>query len=406
MRLFRYRAIDPYGEPLEGTMEEASAARVTAILQERGAQVNEVLEVGRPPKKFSLQRPLGWADVALLNDQLLAIVKGKIPVAPSVQAMAKDLRNRRLKPVLDHVRSDLEAGRSLEEAFQRSPRAFPPTYLGLIRAGERSGNLAGVLEMISGHSTRILDLRDKVFMALVYPTFVAVVAVLVLSFIMVYVVPEFESVFSVFGGMLPAPTQLLVDISHFLREYPAQLGIGAAILALIVFAARIQLRASEAGRAVLDGMRERTPIAGRIFRAVSLARFSKALGLMLQAGVPIGEALDLAGAAAANERLRGFVRRAAVHIAQGDRVADALSDTRYFPHSYLWFLANGESRGQLPQTLIDLSEASEREVSVRDEVMVHLITPVAIIALGGFVAFVIIALYLPIFSLGDALTGG
>ncbi len=405
MRLFRYRAIDPYGEPLEGTMEEASAARVTAILQERGAQVNEVLEVGRPPKKFSLQRPLGWSDVALLNDQLLAIVKGKLPVAPSVQAMAKDLDNRRLKPVFDHLRSDLEAGRSLEEAFQRSPRAFPPIYLSLIRAGERSGDLKGVLQMMSGYSTRILDLRDRVFVALVYPAFVIGSTVLVLINILFQTVPTFESIFKEFGGVLPPPTQFLVNISHFVRAYPIQIAAAAVIFAVSTLATRLQLRRTGVGRDFLDRLREHAPVVGRTFRTASLARFSKALGLMLEAGVPIGEALDLAGAAAGNDYLRANVRRAAVHIAQGDRVADSLSDTRYFPHSYLWFLANGESRGQLPQTLIDLSEASEREVSVRDEVMMHLITPVTIVTLGGFVLFVVVSLYLPIFSLGDALTG-
>ena len=335
MPLFRYRAVDQFGEPLEGTMEEGSAARVTTILRERGAQVNEVLEIGGRTKLFGGPRRLGWSEIALLNGQLLAIVRGKIPVAPSVQAMAKDLENRRLKPVLEQLRSDLEAGRSLEEAFQRSPRQFPPIYLSLIRAGERSGNLTAVLEMISGYSTRILDLRERVFLALIYPAFV----------------------------------------------------VGTILLAMINIFFEI------------------IPVVGRTYRTVSLARFSKALGLMLEARVPMTEALDLAGAAAANEYLRSRVRAAAVHVAQGDRLADALSDTRYFPHSYLWFLANGESRGELPATLIELSETSEREVSVRDEILTRLVTPVTIITLGGFVAFVVVSMYLPIFSLGDVLTG-
>jgi type IV pilus assembly protein PilC len=405
MPLFRYRAVDQFGEPLEGTMEEGSAARVTAILRERGAQVNEVMEIGGRKRLFGGPRRIGWSDIATLNSQLLAIVRGKIPVAPSIQAMAKDLDNRRLKPVLDQLRSDLEAGRSLEEAFQRSPRIFPPIYLSLIRAGERSGNLTAVLEMISTYSTRILDLRERVMLALIYPTFVVGVIFLALINIFFEIIPTFESIFDEFGGKLPAPTQFLVNVSHFLRTYPAEIG-GALVIALVVAVAlRIGLRTNTTGRGLLDRMRERVPIIGRTFRTVSLARFSKALGLMLDAGVPMTEALDLAGAASANEHLRNKVREASVHVAQGDRLADALSDTRYFPHSYLWFLANGESRGQLPSTLVELSETSERQVSVRDDMMTHLITPVTVVVLGGFVTFVVVAMYLPIFTLGDAITG-
>lgn len=404
MPLFRYRAVDQFGEPLDGTMEEASAARVTAILRERGAQVNEVLEIGGRKQLIGGPRRIGWSEIALLNSQLLAIVRGKIPVAPSVQAMAKDLENRRLKPVLEQLRSDLESGRSLEEAFQRSPRQFPPIYLSLIRAGERSGNLTGVLEMMSAYSTRILDLRERVFIALIYPAFVLATILFALFNVFFDVVPVFESIFKEFGGSLPAPTRLLVDISRFLRTYPVEVA-GALVFAVILFVAlRVGLRGSELGRPLADKFREHVPVIGRTYRKVSLARFSKALGLMLEARVPVLEALDLAGAVAANEYLRSKVRAAAVHVAQGDRLADALSDTHYFPHSYLWFLANGESRGELPSTLIELSETSEREVSVRDEIMSRLVTPVTIIALGGFVMFIVVSLYLPIFTLGDALT--
>lgn len=404
MPLFRYRAVDQFGEPLEGTMEESSAARVTAILHERGAQVNEVLEIGGRKKLFGGPRRISWADIALLNGQLLAIVRGKIPVAPSVQAMAKDLDNRRLKPVLDQLRSDLEAGRSLEEAFQHSPRKFPPIYLSLIRAGERSGNLTGVLEMISGYSTRILDLRERLLLALIYPAFVLAIALFALLIVFFQVVPVFESIFNDFGGRLPAPTQFLVDISRFLRAYPAEIVVTVAIVTVVTVALRIGLRRTDFGRPIVDRIRERVPLLGRTFRTVSLARFSKALGLMLDARVPMTEALDLAGAASANEFLRSRVRAAAVHVTQGDRLADALSDTRYFPHSYLWFLANGESRGQLPATLVELSETSEREVSVRDEAASRLIAPIAIVSLGCVVTFIIVSLYLPIFTLGDAIS--
>lgn len=391
---------------MEGTMEEESAQRVTLVLQERGAQVNSVEEVRKAgPFELPSFKRLHWDDLALLNEQLLSIARSGLPIAPAVKAMAKDLDNRRLKPVLEQLHQDLDAGHSLEEALERSPRSFPPIYVSLIRAGERSGDLAGVLEMLSSYSTRILDLRDRVFMALTYPTFVIAAGVLVLFNVLYNVVPEFEEVFNDFGSGLPAPTQFLVNISHLIREHAVAMAAAAtATFALIAWAV-MYLKRHEAGRARLDRLLQSIPLVGRTFRTISIARFSKALGLLLRAQVPILESLDLASAGSGNGFLRRHVREASSHISQGEKIADALSDTGYFPHSYLWFLANGEARGDMSVTLLELSEAYEREVSTRDQAMMHLIAPVAVIAVGVVIFFVVIALYLPIFTLGDAISG-
>ena len=175
MPLFRYRAIDTYGEPMEGTMDESSAHRVTQILEERGAQVNLVEKMGGEDAPFGRsERKLSWEDVSLINSQLLAITRAGIPVSPSVDALAKDIENKRLRPVFQSLKRDLETGLSLEESIARSPMRFPSIYVSLVRAGERSGNVPGVLQMISDYSTRILDLRDRVFAATLYPLYVVV----------------------------------------------------------------------------------------------------------------------------------------------------------------------------------------------------------------------------------------
>lgn len=406
MPLFRYEAIDPYGEPLEGTMEESSAHRVTLILQERGAQVNAVEQLesqtsfGRRPTR------LGWDDVALINEQLLSITRAKVPVSPSVQAMAKDIENRRLRPVLDTLQRNLESGLTFEEALRRSPKRFPSIYLSLIRAGERSGNLRGVMEMMSSYSTRILDLRDRIVMAMVYPTFVLIVALISLVNLLLIVVPSFDETFREFGTALPPPTAFLIDTSRLVREHVEAASIGMIVFVIGVALGIYALRRQDSGRAFLDRLREFVPIIGRTFRTISLARFSKALGLLLQGRVPTEESLDLAAAAASNEFLRARVRKATAQVSNGETVADSLSDACYFPASYLWFIQNGEARNELPDTLIELSETYEREVSSRDKAMLHLLSPLTIFCLGVIVFFIVVALYLPIFALGDALTGG
>jgi len=404
MSLFKYRAVDPSGEPMEGTMEEESAQRVTSILQERGAQVNRVEKIGKTPSLGRGTSRLRWEDLAILNEQLLSITRGNIPIAPAVKAMAKDIDNRRLKPVLEQLQEDLEAGRSLEESLERSPKRFPSIYLSLVRAGEQSGNLAGVLEMLRSHSTRLLDLRDRIFISLTYPVIVVIVAIMFLVFLFLKIVPVFAEIFTEFGSSLPAPTQFLVDLSDALRYWTAGKVVFWAIVVVLACFAVWHMRGSSSGRARADRLRQTVPIFGRTFRMVTLARFSRALGMLLRANVPILESLDLASAASGNEYLRANVQKASVHISQGEKIADAFSDTHYFPHSYLWFLANGEARGQVPETLLELSETYEQEVSTRDESMIHMIAPFAILGLGFIIGFIVVALYLPIFTLGDAIS--
>jgi type IV pilus assembly protein PilC len=219
------------------------------------------------------------------------------------------------------------------------------------------------------------------------------------------VVPQFEEVFQEFGAGLPEPTQFVVDLSHFIREYGGYVLIGIAVVWLAVILLRTRISRGETFKTWQDKLRERVPLLGRSFRTVTIARFSKSLGLLLEAHVPIEESLDLASAAAGNEYLRARVREATRHIAQGEKVAEAFMDTKYFPHSYLWFLANGERREQLPQTLIDLSETYERDVSARDRALLNLVTPATVVILGVVVAFIVVSLYLPIFTLGDAISG-
>ncbi len=407
MPLFRYRAIDPSGKPMEGTMEGESAQEITAILQERGAQVNEVtLDFTESPSlyKKSGRRALRWEDVALLNDQLLVIAKSNLPLSESLQALAKDINNKRLKPVLEQVQQDLDSGHSLEAALQRSPEFFPPVYIGLIRAGERSGNLVGVLKLLSSYSTRVLDIRDRVHAALVYPVFVLAATVIALFNIMFTVVPNFARIFDEFGAGLPAPTRFLVGVSDLFRNHYIAGIVAILILIVTIVVLRLWLSRSFRGRAFIDRIREGVPILGGTFRFISIARFTKALGLLLEAKVPMEESLELASMASGNDYLKSRVMTAATHVSYGDTLADSFSDTGYFPHSYLWFLANGESQGALATTMHDLSAAYDRQVTSRDEAMLNMLTPITVLVLGFMVAFVVFALYLPIFTLGDAIS--
>ena len=404
-RLYRYRAVDSYGEPLDGTMEAESAERVTSLLNERGVQVNKVEPLIPDQPLTPTGRPLDWQELSMFNEQLMAITKSKLPLAPSIKAMSRDLKKGALKFALDELQKELELGRSLEEAIASHPHLFPAMYISMIRAGERTGNLPGILEMMNTHSTRMVDLKNQLRLVLAYPAMVLSLSILIIGFILIKVVPVFADIFAEFGAGLPAPTQFLVDLSDFITQQFSLFLILLPFINVGIIALWYYLRRTTAGQHMYDLMLSKTPILGRAYRLTSLARFARSLGLMLKSQVPILESLDLAAASSGNSVLTAHINRVAIQVARGERMADAFSDTNYFPHAFCWFLANGEAYGNIPEVLLDASHAYEQDVARNEHALISILGPALVTGLGITIGFIIVALYMPIFSLGDAMQG-
>ena len=405
MPLFKYRSVDAQGEVFEGTMDEDSAARVAAILQERGLQVSEVAPLALHKGLPFLRTPLTWEDIHLLNQQLLVIVKSDLPFVPALAAMATDINNPRLKPVLDGLKRDLELGTSIEQALQKYPDSFPPAYISMVRAGERSGNLAGVLALMENQSARVLDARHTLRTALAYPAMVLVSAIGVMWFLCVEVIPKFEEIFAGFGSGLPAATQFWVWVSHIVSGYGEWVFAAlVACVALLVVGLRVS-RQTGVGREWVDLIIERIPLIGRGIFLTALARFSRALALLLSSNVPVLESLDLAGAASGSALLRRHARRVARDVAMGESISDSFAATGYFPQLFCWLFATGEARGHVEDTLFDLSRSYEQQAAFHDRALGQFLSPLLVVSVALLVGWITIALYLPIFSLGDAISG-
>lgn len=403
MPMYTYEAVDPYGEAVTGSMEESSARVVTQILEERGLQVSAVEQLGER-KLFYPAGRLSWADLNRLNDQLLAIVKSGMPLSQALDAFAKDTRSSQMRTVLERVRNDVEAGHGLAEALGRHPEHFPAVYICLVRAGEKAGNLAGVLSLLSVYTGRRVNLGQTFRLAVTYPAIVFVGAFAVLLFLMTQVVPMFTEIFSDFGSGLPGPTRFVVDLSFFIVKH-----FGWIIAALCIFAVGfvIFLRAGSARGSrfyFLDRIRSRLPVISRMQRAAVIGRFCRSLALLLKSGVPLLESLDLAGASSGSEALRRAVRDASKRVNAGERIADALSESRFFPYSFTWLLSTGEERGEMDETLLVLAEQYEQELAYYDQLIGGLLSPVLVVLAAILVGLLVITLYLPVFSLGDALS--
>jgi len=405
MPQYRYRAVDHDGKAVEGRMEEESARRVTSTLKERGLQVSSVEELGKRPGFLRVKSRLAWQDLDLFNQQLLAIVKSGMPLAQSLRAVAAEIKNRRLKRIFDDVRSQIEAGSSLEDAIANHPESFSPVYITMIRAGERTGNLSGVLSHLSAYSGRMVEIKNGIQEAIAYPILVLVACAAVMSFLLLKVVPVFAGIYKDFGGDLPGPTKFWVGISDSLVTSWPVLCVLAGILLLLARLKSVVLSRTESGTHALHWFNLHVPVFGIVYFRVSVARFCRSLGLLLASKVPVLEALDLASAAAGNQVLRRAVNAAATLVEGGQRLSDALAGTGYFGHSLCWMLSTAEDRGHVHETLLELADMYERGAMRVDKLIVTFVGPAIVILVGLIIGCLVISLYLPIFMLGDAISG-
>ncbi len=405
MALYKYRALDVEGKPVEGTIEESSAHRVTKVLQERGLTVNTVEELHRERGLLRVSKRLSWDELNVLTDQLVSVARSELPLAPAVKALAADLRSSRLKPVLDQLHKDLEQGVSLEDAITRQHASFPKLFPSVIRAGEKTSNLAGVLQLLCNYTTRMIGVKHTLQLAMAYPVMVLLIGSCVMGFLLVKVVPVFADIFHDFGGQLPWPTQFWVDMGDFMvhRWQAVVVGIAAGYIAARLL--RAYLARTQSGSAWLDWLRMHMPVLGHMHYLMAMARFSRTLGMLLASRVPIIESLELAAASSDSPLLQQAVEEASLQVAGGERIADSLSGTGFFGHNFCWLLSTGEERGRAEDALENLANTYDREIATRDKLVGTMAAPIMVLLLGGIIVSLLVSLYLPIFTLGDVISG-
>jgi type IV pilus assembly protein PilC len=405
MTQFKYRAQDPDGTPVEGAMEDSSARRVTARLEERGLTVTAVDPIDPVHSLLRQRQALTWSELQAVSDHLLTVAKSKLPMAPALKHMAHDLHGPRLKGALERVHTELERGSPLSEAIAKHPQHFPHLYQTLIRAGEASGNLAGVLQLLSSYATRQIQIKNTLEMALFYPAIVFAFVIGLLILILFYIVPSFELIFMDFDARLPGLTRFWIEASHIVRYKAESVALVLAILIIIAFVIRSRLRRSESGRAVIEHMRMALPIIGRQYYLSAVVRFCHTLAILLKAGVPVIESLELAATASGSTALSRAVSDASLQVASGQRISDALAATDFFGHNLCWLVSTAEDRGEVDLALESAASAYDRELAVRDRFTGLAIGPIAIILIAMLILSIVFSLYLPIFSLADTLSG-
>lgn len=341
-------------------------------------------------------------DLQIFTRQFAVLISAGVPIVQSIDAMSRGARSPGLTKTLQKVTSDVEKGRRLADALALHPKVFDRLYVNLVRAGEESGALDLILNRLAEYIEKSVKLRNKIKSALWYPAAIIVVAIGVVSAIMIFVVPKLASMFTSSGHELPALTQFVINCSNFFQHYWY---IVVAALVGIPMGLKMYYE-TEDGRKVIDQILIETPVFGGLIQKGAIARFSRTLGTLLSSGVRIMDSLEIASTTAGNWVLEKALSDSRTSVSKGRALVEPLEKIKYIPKMVCQMIAIGEQTGNMDQMLSKIADFYEDEVENATEAMTSLIEPMLMVVLGGIIAVIVIAMYLPIFNLAGAVTGG
>ncbi|MFN7951708.1 MAG: type II secretion system F family protein [bacterium] len=334
-------------------------------------------------------------DVVVFIRQLATMIDAGLPLVQSLDILSRQRGEPTLRAVLADVKTGIESGQTFAESLAKHPRVFDELFVSLVEAGEIGGILDTILNRLAAFIEKGQKLRRQVRGALVYPSAIVSVAVIVTGVILVFVIPTFEKLFDGLGAPMPAPTQLVIDLSHWMKEY---LFLILAASGSAVVAVRAAYR-SETGRRVVDRWLLRVPVLGAIVAKAGVARFTRTLGTMIGSGVPILESLAITAKTAGNRTLEAAILRTRASISEGRSIAEPLAETDVFPEMVVQMIAVGEATGSMDTMLAKIADFYEDEVDVAVKALTSLLEPLMMVFLGLTVGGLIIAMYLPIFTM-------
>lgn len=332
----------------------------------------------------------------VFNEQFLALVRAGMPIPQSLDLLTGNVRNKSLAAHLGAVRDDVKVGTPLSEAFGERG-VFPPVYVTSLLAGERSGALAEVLQRYVSYQKLALAIRKKILVSLIYPSVLVCLVIVLVVFLVTFVVPEFAQLYETMDAALPSSTLLLVAIGGAARDSALPLAAG---LALAIAGGAWMLRRDTA-QAALDRFTLRTPILGQLWIRYQVAQLARLLSTLLAGGIPLVRALETAGGSMGSGLLRNSLATVRDRVREGQALADSLRQAGIFPALAIEMVRVGEATGALPQMLTSVAEFFDEEVQTKTAALLNLVEPAIMIGMGLFVAFVLISLYLPIFSLAE-----
>jgi type IV pilus assembly protein PilC len=390
--IFEWEGKDKNGKIIRGEMRAGGEAVVNASLRRQGVTVTRVRK-----RRTSGGKSIKQRDIAIFTRQLATMMKAGVPLLQSFDIVARGATNPRMTKLLNDIRSDVETGTSLSSAFRKHPMHFDALYCNLVEAGEAGGILEQLLDRLAIYQEKTMAIKSKIKSALMYPIAVIVVAFVVLTVIMIFVIPAFEDVFKSFGGELPAPTQAVIAMSKFFVAWWWLIGIILGGGGYFFFQS---WKRSEKMQMTMDRLLLRIPVFGDLINKSVIARWTRTLSTMFAAGVPLVEALDSVGGASGNAVYAIATEQIQRDVSTGSALTTSMTATGVFPTMVLQMAAIGEESGSLDHMLGKAAEFYEEEVDEMVKGLSSLMEPFIIVILGVLIGGIVVSMYLPIFKLG------
>jgi type IV pilus assembly protein PilC len=400
--IYLWEGTDKRGARKSGESSGPNMAMVKANLRKQG--INPLKVKKKPRAIFGGGGPKGKKivpkDIAIFSRQLATMMASGVPLVQSFEIMAKGVENPNLRNLINNVKNDIEGGATLADAFRKHPRYFDDLTCNLVHAGEQAGILEGLLNKIAVYKEKTEALKSKIKKALYYPTAVIVVAFIITAILLIFVIPQFEALFSDFGADLPALTMFVVTLSKVFQEqwYLIFGGIGLAAYGLMEAKKRSKAFSDLLGRMSLS-----VPVIGNILTKAAIARFARTLSTMFAAGVPLVEAMESVAGAVGNVVYREAVIKMRDAVSTGTSLTTAMEDTGVFPNMVVQMSSIGEEAGSLDHMLGKVADFYEQEVDDAVDALSSLLEPIIMAVLGVIVGGLVIAMYLPIFKMGTVI---
>lgn len=391
---FSWVGTDKAGKSMRGEMRAGGEAVVNAQLRRQGIRVVKVKKL-----KMGAGKKITDKDITLFTRQLATMMKSGVPLLQAFDIVGKGHSNPSVQKLLMTIKTDVESGSSLKQAFEKHPLFFDPLFCNLVGAGEQAGILDSLLDRLATYKEKILAIKSKIKSALFYPISIIVVAFVITAVIMIFVIPAFKSVFSSFGADLPAPTLFVMAISDFFVKWWYLIfgGVFGGVYGFFYFWKR-----SLKVQIVMDRIMLRLPIFGGLIRKAVIARWTRTLSTMFAAGVPLVEALDSVAGAAGNYEYWKATKKIQSEVSTGSSLVVCMQTAEVFPSMVLQMVAIGEEAGSLDGMLSKVADFFEAEVDDAVEALSSLMEPMIMVVLGTLIGGMVVAMYLPIFKMGQA----
>jgi type IV pilus assembly protein PilC len=392
---YAYKVRDRGGNLISGTLVADNEALVLQRLREQGLTP---LEVGKQGRGFNIEltkKKVKLKELSVFSRQFATMINSGLPILRALSILADQTSNGELARVLNECRLDIEQGSSLSAAIQKQPKVFSNLFVSMVKSGETGGSLDSVLLRLADMIENEVKLRGKIKSAMTYPIAVVALVSLIMSGMLLFVVPQFKSIYAQLGGSLPMPTRVLLALSEIFKKY-------WYIVIAAIFAGRFFFRrwkATPNGREAVDAFKLRVPVFGTLFHKTALARFAGTLSMLLRSGVPILQALDIVSETVNNRTIAKAVQDVQGSVREGESMAKPLAKHTVFPPMVVQMIAVGEETGQVDVMLEKVATFYNQEVEASVDALTSLIEPLLIAVIGGAVGAAVIALYMPMFNI-------